>query len=50
MAKKKIVVVGGGIAGMGVANTLSEKMKDKAEITVINKEDFYISGPSRLCY
>jgi len=47
MTKKKIVVVGGGIAGMGVANTLSEKMKDKAEITVINKEDFYISGPSR---
>ncbi len=44
---KKIVIVGGGIAGMGVANTLAEKLKDKAEITVINKEDFYFSGPSR---
>ncbi|ARM75604.1 FAD-dependent oxidoreductase [Acidianus manzaensis] len=43
---KKIVIVGGGIAGMGIANTLAEKMKN-TEITVINKEDFYFAGPSR---
>ncbi|MEM0305140.1 MAG: FAD/NAD(P)-binding oxidoreductase [Saccharolobus sp.] len=43
---KKIVIIGGGIAGMGIANTLAEKLKDK-EITVINKEDFYFAGPSR---
>ncbi|MUM65112.1 NAD(P)/FAD-dependent oxidoreductase [Acidianus infernus] len=44
---KKIVIVGGGIAGMGIANTLADKLKGKAEITVINKEDFYFAGPSR---
>ncbi|MCH4814730.1 MAG: FAD/NAD(P)-binding oxidoreductase [Saccharolobus sp.] len=44
---KKIVIIGGGIAGLGIANTLVEKVKDKAEITVINKEDFYFAGPSR---
>lgn len=43
---KRVVIVGGGIAGMGVANTLAEKMRD-ADITVINKEDFYFAGPSR---
>lgn len=42
---KKIVIVGGGIAGMGVANNLAEKLN--AEITIINKEDYYLSGPSR---
>ncbi|QXJ35591.1 FAD-dependent oxidoreductase [Saccharolobus shibatae] len=44
---KKIVIIGGGIAGLGIANTLVEKVKDKAEIAVINKEDFYFAGPSR---
>jgi len=44
---KKIVIVGGGIAGMGIANTLADKLKGKAEITVVNKEDFYFAGPSR---
>ncbi|BDC18576.1 FAD/NAD(P)-binding oxidoreductase [Acidianus sp. HS-5] len=44
---KKVVIVGGGIAGMGIANTLAEKLKGKAEVTVINKEDFYFAGPSR---
>jgi sulfide:quinone oxidoreductase len=44
---KKIVIVGGGIAGMSIANTLADKLKGKAEITVVNKEDFYFAGPSR---
>ncbi len=43
---KRVVIVGGGIAGLGVANTLAEKLKG-AEITVINKEAFYFAGPSR---
>ena len=43
---KKVVIVGGGIGGMGVATTLAQKLKN-AEITVINKDDYYISGPSR---
>ncbi|MFP3200808.1 MAG: FAD/NAD(P)-binding oxidoreductase [Sulfolobus sp.] len=44
--KKRIVIIGGGIGGMGVATTLAQKMRD-AEITVINKEAFYFAGPSR---
>jgi sulfide:quinone oxidoreductase len=43
---KRILIVGGGIAGLGVANTLAEKLKG-AEITVVNKEAFYFAGPSR---
>jgi len=43
---KHIAIVGGGIGGMSVATTLVQKLKD-AKITVINKEAFYISGPSR---
>ncbi|WP_287689018.1 NAD(P)/FAD-dependent oxidoreductase [Metallosphaera javensis (ex Sakai et al. 2022)] len=42
---KKIVVIGGGIGGMGVATTLAGKLN--AEITVVNKEDYYLAGPSR---
>ena len=43
---KKVLIIGGGIAGLGVANTLVEKMPN-VEITVINKEAFYFAGPSR---
>ncbi|MEM4223559.1 MAG: FAD-dependent oxidoreductase [Metallosphaera sp.] len=42
---KRIVIVGGGIGGMGVATTLAGKLN--AEITVINKDNFYVTGPSR---
>jgi sulfide:quinone oxidoreductase len=41
---KKIVILGGGIAGMGVATTLVDKGFD---ITVINKDQYYFTGPSR---
>ncbi|AWR94359.1 NAD(P)/FAD-dependent oxidoreductase [Acidianus brierleyi] len=41
---KKIVILGGGIAGMGVATTLVSKGFD---ITVINKDQYYFTGPSR---
>ncbi|MBB5254252.1 FAD-dependent oxidoreductase [Sulfurisphaera ohwakuensis] len=43
---KNIVIIGGGIGGMGVATTLAQKLKN-ANITVVNKEDFYFAGPSR---
>ncbi|MEM0173277.1 MAG: FAD/NAD(P)-binding oxidoreductase [Sulfolobaceae archaeon] len=43
---KKLVIVGGGIAGMGVANAVADKLKN-IEIIVINKENFYFAGPSR---
>lgn len=42
---KRVVVVGGGIAGMAVANTLAEKKA--AEVTVITNSPFYFAGPSR---
>jgi len=41
---KKIAILGGGIAGMGVATTLASKGFD---ITVINKDQYYFTGPSR---
>ncbi|MEZ0320108.1 MAG: FAD/NAD(P)-binding oxidoreductase [Pyrobaculum sp.] len=43
---KKIVVVGGGIAGMAAVKTLLDG-KVNAEITVITQNPHYISGPSR---
>ncbi len=43
---KKVVIIGGGIAGMSVANTLVEK-KANAEITVITESPYYFAGPSR---
>ncbi|MEL9990753.1 MAG: FAD/NAD(P)-binding oxidoreductase [Thermoproteus sp.] len=43
---KKVVVVGGGIAGMAAVKTLLEGKID-AEITVITQNPHYVSGPSR---
>ncbi len=43
---KKVVIIGGGIAGMAVAKTLVDA-KINAEITVITQNPHYISGPSR---
>ncbi|MCI2415456.1 MAG: NAD(P)/FAD-dependent oxidoreductase [Candidatus Aramenus sp.] len=42
--KKKVVVIGGGIGGMGVATTLAGKGFD---VTVVNKDHYYVTGPSR---
>ena len=47
MAAKKVVVVGGGIAGMAVARTLKEKLGDQVDVTVVTKDTFYAAGPSR---
>ena len=44
---RKVVIIGGGIAGLGVAKTLKEKAPNDFEITVITKDTFYMAGPSR---
>ncbi len=36
--RKKVVIVGGGIAGLTIANTLVEKAKDSVEVTVITRD------------
>ncbi len=46
-AKKKVVVIGGGIAGIAVARNLVEKAGDLVDVTVVTKDPFYMSGPSR---
>ena len=45
--KKRVVVVGGGIAGMAAAHTLVERVGDAVEVTVVTKDPFYMAGPSR---
>ncbi len=45
--RKKVVIVGGGIAGLTIANTLIEKAKDSVEVTVITRDRHYIGGPTR---
>ena len=47
MAKKRVVVIGGGIAGMGAAKTLLEKAGDQLDVTIVNKDPFYMAGPTR---
>ena len=44
---KRVVIIGGGIAGMGVAHALKDKAGEAVEITVITKDTFYMTGPSR---
>ncbi len=41
---KRVVVIGGGIGGVEVARTLSEK---GVPVTLVTEKDYYISGPSR---
>ena len=43
MAKKKIVVVGVGFAGVSATRLLAKNLKNDAEITVIDKHDFQTS-------
>lgn len=43
MAKKKIVVVGAGFAGVSATRLLAKNLKNDAEITVIDKHDFQTS-------
>ncbi len=43
----RVLIVGGGIAGMGVAHALVDKLGDRVEVSVVTKDTFYASGPSR---
>ena len=45
--KKRIVVIGGGIAGVSFARTLKERGGDELDITIITKDPFYNAGPSK---
>ncbi len=47
MAAKRILVIGGGIAGIGFAKAVAEKAGGSAEVTVVTKDPFYMTGPSR---
>lgn len=41
MAKKKIVVVGGGVAGLHAVRELSKKLKSDVDITLIDKHSYH---------
>ncbi|WP_291999338.1 FAD/NAD(P)-binding oxidoreductase [Caldivirga sp.] len=43
----RILIVGGGIAGLTVATTLTQRIGTKAEVTVLTKEPYYVGGPTR---
>ncbi len=46
-SRKRILVIGGGIAGMGFAGAVAEKAGEAVEVTVVTKDPFYATGPSR---
>jgi len=46
MAGKSVVVLGGGIGGVAVANLLRDKLGVKADITVIDRKKFFQFPPS----
>ncbi len=45
--RKRVVVVGGGIAGLTVANTLIERARDLVDVTVVTRDRHYVGGPTR---
>ncbi len=47
VSRKKVIITGGGIAGLGVAHTLLENAPEDFDITVVTKDSFYMAGPSR---
>ncbi len=46
MAEKKVVIIGGGIAGLAVANTLAERGAGLKPV-IVTKDPYYVAGPSR---
>ena len=44
---KKVVVVGGGIAGLAATVNLASRLRDRVEVTVVTKDPFYVGGPTR---
>lgn len=45
MAKKKIVIIGGGFAGVFAAKELRRKMGSEADIELINKDNYFVFQP-----
>lgn len=45
MAKKKIVIIGGGFAGVFAAKELRRKMGNEADIELINKDNYFVFQP-----
>ena len=45
MAKKKIVIIGGGFAGVFAAKELRRKMGTDADIELINKDNYFVFQP-----
>jgi NADH dehydrogenase len=45
VAKQKIVIIGGGFAGVFAANELRKKMKDEVDIELINKDNYFVFQP-----
>ncbi len=43
---KKILVLGGGIGGIAVANILADKLKESADITLIDRKKYFQFPPS----
>ena len=45
MSKKRIIIIGGGFAGIFAAKTLRKKMGDAVEIELINLENYFVFQP-----
>ena len=45
VAKPRIVIIGGGFAGVFAAKELRAKMGDDAEIELINKDNYFVFQP-----
>ncbi|MBI5328700.1 MAG: NAD(P)/FAD-dependent oxidoreductase [Deltaproteobacteria bacterium] len=48
MDKKTIVILGGGVGGLVSANELAERLREKADVVLIDKEKSHIFSPSFL--
>jgi sulfide:quinone oxidoreductase len=46
--KPRILVLGAGFGGLELSTLLSESLGDTAEVTVIDKSDYFIFGFSKL--
>ncbi len=47
MAAKRVVIVGGGVAGVAAARTLRERLGDQVSVTIVTRDPYYMAGPSR---